>query len=219
MAKTSQRSSERFKYGICLNDECPKCKEKTVQQIPLRKEFLCEECGKELRECPPPKKSSKTPIYIAAAAVVLIGGGVGAWFGLSGNKEAEDIVTEEPVVTEPVTTDPTPVAAEPEAVEPTPAEPEKDKTAGEKKSGNGGGSGSSNLGWGSYSGPMQGGKPHGAGGTIKVTSIYSIDLKDGRGTMLQVNPGETIENAKFENGRLRAGELHRNDGTRKWFNC
>ena len=83
----------------------------------------------------------------------------------------------------------------------------------------GSGSGSSNLGWGSYSGPMQGGKPHGVGGTIKVKSSYSIDLKDGRGTKLDVHPGETIENTKFENGRLRAGELHRADGTRKWFNC
>lgn len=83
----------------------------------------------------------------------------------------------------------------------------------------GGGSGSSNLGWGSYSGPMQGGKPHGVGGTIKVKQSYGIDLKDGRGSKLQVNPGETIENTKFENGRLCAGELHRNDGSRKWFNC
>ena len=80
-------------------------------------------------------------------------------------------------------------------------------------------SGSSNLGWGSYSGPMQGGKPHGAGGTIKVKQSYSIDLKDGRGGKIEVRAGETIENTKFENGRLRAGELHRADGTRKWFNC
>lgn len=86
--------------------------------------------------------------------------------------------------------------------------------------GNGGGTqtGAKNLGWANYSGPTQGGVPHGVGGSLKITQSYSIDLKDGRGSTLEVSAGETIENTKFENGRLRAGELHRADGTRKWFN-
>lgn len=83
----------------------------------------------------------------------------------------------------------------------------------------GSGAGSTNIGFGKYSGPMKGGKPHGVGGTVTVTSNYSIDLKDGRGSKLDVVPGDTIVNTKFENGVLRAGELHRKDGTRKWFNC
>ena len=37
---TSSRSAERFKYCICLNDECTLCKEKKVQQIPMRKDLL-----------------------------------------------------------------------------------------------------------------------------------------------------------------------------------
>ncbi|MBR5092753.1 MAG: Ig-like domain-containing protein [Bacteroidales bacterium] len=86
--------------------------------------------------------------------------------------------------------------------------------------GNGGGTqtGAKNLGWANYQGPTQGGIPHGVGGSLKITQSYSIDLKDGRGSTLEVSAGETIENTKFENGRLRAGELHRADGTRKWFN-
>lgn len=88
-------------------------------------------------------------------------------------------------------------------------------TVKKKEVGNGG---SVNVGYGNYSGPMKGGKAHGVGGTIRVTRSYSIDLKDGRGGRLEVYPGETIENTKFDNGQLRAGELHRNDGTRKWFN-
>ena len=79
-------------------------------------------------------------------------------------------------------------------------------------------SGTVDIAFGSYSGPTKGGKPHGVGGTIRVSSSYSIDLKDGYGGRLEVYPGETIENTKFDNGQLRAGELHRNDGTRKWFN-
>lgn len=75
MARTSQRSNtERFKYGICLNDECSKCKGKEIQQIPMRKEFVCEECGSELRECPPPKKSNNKWLIIIVSAVVVIVG-------------------------------------------------------------------------------------------------------------------------------------------------
>lgn len=91
-------------------------------------------------------------------------------------------------------------------------------TGGNTGSNSGSQSASKNLGWANYSGPTQGGVPHGVGGTLKITTSYSIDLKDGRGSTLEVSAGETIENTKFENGRLRAGELHRADGTRKWFN-
>jgi hypothetical protein len=80
-------------------------------------------------------------------------------------------------------------------------------------------SGSSNWnGVATYNGPMQGGKPNGIGGKLTFKSNYSLDLKDGNGTKLDIKAGETIENTKFENGKLRQGELHRKDGTRKWFN-
>ncbi len=62
---------ERFKYGICLNEDCPKCKSKEVQKISMRKDLVCEDCGKELRECPPPKKLNPKP-YIILAAIILV---------------------------------------------------------------------------------------------------------------------------------------------------
>ena len=81
---TSSRSAERFKYGICLNDECPMCKQKTVQQIPMRKDLVCQnpECGKPLRECPPPKKPGlPVGLIIGIIAFLLVGGlaGGGIW--------------------------------------------------------------------------------------------------------------------------------------------
>ena len=80
-------------------------------------------------------------------------------------------------------------------------------------------SGSSNWnGVATYNGPTQGGQPNGIGGKLTFKSSYQLDLKDGRGTRLDIRAGETIENTKFENGKLRQGELHRKDGTRKWFN-
>ena len=85
--------------------------------------------------------------------------------------------------------------------------------------GGGASSGSSNWnGVATYSGPMQGGQPNGIGGKLTFKSSYQLDLKDGKGTKLDINASETIENTKFENGKLRQGELHRKDGTRKWFN-
>ncbi|MDE5822068.1 MAG: hypothetical protein K2H63_06265 [Paramuribaculum sp.] len=67
----------RYRYGICLNDSCEKCKSKEVQQIPARKDLVCESCGKPLRECPPPKSFGQKYgklMGIGVAAVVIIGG-------------------------------------------------------------------------------------------------------------------------------------------------
>lgn len=79
MSQETRRSNkERNKYGICLNDECPKCKGKEVQQIPMRKEFVCAECGSELRECPPPKKRNNKLIAFIVAVIVIVGGVIAA---------------------------------------------------------------------------------------------------------------------------------------------
>ena len=92
---TSSRSAERFKYGICLNDECPLCKEKKIQQIPMRKDLICSnpECAKPLRECPPPKSGTdfKKIGIIAAAIAVLGGGGVGTMLMMNGGPKIDKI--------------------------------------------------------------------------------------------------------------------------------
>ena len=97
---TSSRSAERFKYGICLNDECPLCKEKKVQQIPMRKDLVCSECGKPLRECPPPRKKgvdSKLIGIIAAILIVLAGAGFGIYSSMGGTKVDKIILDKESV--------------------------------------------------------------------------------------------------------------------------
>ena len=92
---TSSRSAERFKYGICLNDECPLCKEKKIQQIPMRKDLICTnpDCAKPLRECPPPKSGTdfKKIGIIAAVVAVLGGGGVGAMLMKGGGPKIDKI--------------------------------------------------------------------------------------------------------------------------------
>ena len=90
---TSSRSTERFKYGICLNDECPLCKEKKIQQIPMRKDLVCTnpDCGKPLRECPPPKTGpNKKLIGIIATAVLGIAAIICVIFALTNKQPKGD---------------------------------------------------------------------------------------------------------------------------------
>lgn len=42
MARSSQAEHIRFRYGICLNEQCSKCKSKKVQEISIRKDLICE---------------------------------------------------------------------------------------------------------------------------------------------------------------------------------
>lgn len=71
------------------------------------------------------------------------------------------------------------------------------------------------LGWGTYEGPMQGGKPHGIGGEVKVSKSYSIDLKNG--SSKQVFRGDKLVNTKFVNGKLVQGYIHRSNGEQESF--
>ena len=86
-------SRDRFKYGICLNEDCAMAKSKEVQQISMRSELVCKECGCELRECPPPKTFNPKPLIIALASLVVLGGGgTGAYFGFIKDKPAKETV-------------------------------------------------------------------------------------------------------------------------------
>ena len=88
---TSNRNGRiLYRYGICLNDQCSKCKSKEVQEIGARKDFVCAECGKQLRECPRPKtwweKNGKMVIIVAV--IVILGGAAGC-FALMGNDKKQ----------------------------------------------------------------------------------------------------------------------------------
>ena len=81
----------RYRYGICLNDNCEKCKSKEVQEIPARKEFVCPECGKPLRECPPPKKGGNTKLLAIIAGVVVLLAIIGCIIAFSGGVKVEKL--------------------------------------------------------------------------------------------------------------------------------
>lgn len=93
----------RFRYGICLNDNCEKCKSKEVQEIPARKDFVCAECGKSLRECPPPKKGGNGKLIGIIAGVVVLLAIIGGIIAMSGS--GEEAPKQKPVTVAPVDSD------------------------------------------------------------------------------------------------------------------
>ena len=224
------RSNERlrYRYGICLNDNCPKCKEKEVQQIPARKEFVCTnpECGKPLRECPPPPKGIKPKLIGGiVAALVVIGGGAGAFFAMGGEEEkvpekkqpAVEVV--DTTAAKPVAEEAAPAPAEkakPEAPAPkeektatAPAKTEKaEKPSAPKTVQNG--RGTVNLGYGSYSGELRNGKPDGAG-VLTFKSHHKAGRNFKTGEDVYGEPGETVDGV-FSNGFLQVGTISKKDG-------
>ena len=107
MATSNRNGRVLYRYGICLNDQCSKCKSKEVQEIGARKEFVCTECGKQLRECPRPKtwweKNGKMAIVAAITTVVAVA--VGIYLSLNGDNNKS--VNNEPELNEQVKVDTT----------------------------------------------------------------------------------------------------------------
>ena len=106
---TNRNERLRNRYGICLNDGCSKGKSKEVQEIPVRKDFVCAECGKPLRGGSDGgtflKKHGKK-VIIGAVIVLLAGAGVGVSMLSGGDGKAPNPGPEEvdTLITQPVDT-------------------------------------------------------------------------------------------------------------------
>lgn len=214
MSRDSKRStSERLKYGICLNDECSMCKSKEIQSIPMRKDLLCSECGKELRECPPPKKKGKSPI-ILALSIVVVAVVAGSFFLLGGNKNVveEKVVEETPIVEETVVaedvtnTEQDIIAADTSCVEEVskPMTSTKPVVKAQKTTGNS----NLTLSYGRYSGAVKNGYPHGQGKLTytKTRVINRYDMKS-----REAQPGNYVI-GEFHNGFVVYGKLYDTNG-------
>lgn len=236
---TERRSEHlRYRYGICLNENCPMCKEKTVQQIAARKDFVCTnpDCGKALRECPPPKKGmSKGLLAAIIAAVIAIIVACIFIFAVgeeepkvqpdttaidtsAANKPIQEIVEEDSVskdsteakddmettateeravkVVEKTVVVEKPVVVEKIVEKKVEKKTEKSSSPATKETPASG----PKVSFGSYSGPA-----NGMGGEISVTKSYSLDLRKGDGSSLDLQPGDKIRNTRFQNGELKQG--------------
>lgn len=227
MARDIKRSDrERFKYGFCLNDECEKCKSKEIQKIPMRKDFVCQnpECGKELRECAPPKKSSKIPVYIAGivAAIVIVGGCIYAFS--SGNNESsvettidtisqtevlpdttiksDTVVVHDTIVKNNTITTSEKVSTKTVVSTTTPSNNTVTQTKPESSNGK------LHLSYGTYTGSIKNGYPHGQGRLTYSTS-RTINRNDMKGRT--ANAGDYVI-GEFHNGFVVYGKHYDSAG-------
>ena len=198
----AERNTERvrYRYGICLNDNCEKCKSKEVQEIPARKDFVCQnpECGKPLRECPPPKKGGNGKLIGIIAGVVVLLAIIGCIIAFGGS--GEEMPKQEPVAVAPVDSDSIKAAqmaaenqrlkdslAAVEAanaekkqeaekkVEPVPVTPKPKPTSGSK-----------NLGYATFKGSW----PNDVNGRMVFNSSHVIDSKDPKKRVAE--PGDYV---------------------------
>ena len=212
MARDSKRSgTERLKYGICLNDECSMCKSKEVQSVPMRKDLICSECGKELRECPPPKKKGGSPVALVIA-IIAVAVGVVVFLVLGKNNakteqptivetavQQDKIHADEAIVEEVVDTT---TSLEAEEVVEDPIEDEV-KTAPLTADNT-----TLLLSYGKYSGAIKNGYPHGLGKLIytKKRVINRHDIKN-----REAKPGDYVI-GEFFNGYVVYGKLYDSNG-------
>ena len=177
----------RYRYGICLNDNCEKCKSKEVQEIPARKEFVCPECGKPLRECPPPKKGGNTKLIGIIAGVVVLLAIIGGIITFSGDSEDKPAPASVPEVTENTDSikaaqeaaeqqrikDSLDAVAAAEAAKKQEAEKKTEPAPAAQKPAKSA-SGSKNLGYATFKGSW----PNDVNGRMIFTSSHVIDSKD-----------------------------------------
>ena len=215
MGRESRSEHVRYRYGICLNEKCSKCTSKEIQEVSVRKELVCAECGKPLRECPKPKTTWQK------YGKLIMGGSVGILAivviviitSLGGSKKAnpdggvidsttvtkvlprQDGKTEDQKIGENIPKDTVTVETEPKEFEKTGLSEPKGPS----------------VSWGEYSGPT-----NGIGGEIKVTKSYSLKLNNANGDVLYLSPGDVIQQTKFQNGQLRQGVWIHN-GERQFF--
>ncbi len=182
---TSSRSAERFKYGICLNDECPECKAKKVHQIPMRKDLVCPECGKPLRECPPPNQGGNKKLIAIVAGVVVVLGIGGGIFALSGGDEGTTTPPQglgpDTTIVEKVDSDSI-KAAQLAAAEAAKQQAEEEaKKEDVKKPQPPTGGGSKDLGYATFKGSW----PNAVNGRMIFKASHVIDSKDPKGRVAE----------------------------------
>ena len=207
----------RYRYGICLNETCSKAKSKEVQQIAARKEFVCEECGKPLRECPPPKKGNKTPIVVVT--VVLVVALIAAFFIFSGGESKQ--LTEPQLATkdsdivkvEKDTIGISEVKKNEPIVEPMKEEkPKVEKTAGKQAKPATSSSNSKNLGYATFKGNLKNGQPNDVNGRLIFKTSHVIDSRDPKGRVAEA--GDYVI-GEFSEGHLVQGIWYGSDNTVK----
>lgn len=234
MASNRTGNHLTYRYGICLNDNCEKGKSKEKLQILAHKDFVCPECGKALRECPPPKPPVNwIKIIGIIIGVILVVGLV--WWLIGSMSSDKDSRGNEKGVEQTTTTAGTidslaveqarldslaKVEAEQRAADSIRAKQIQDSikaaeaAAAEQKEKKTGETVVAEpkmpkVSFGVYTGPA-----NGLGGEIKVTKAYTLDLRNASHEVIELLPGDVIKNVQIKNGELRSGMWQRGTQSR-----
>lgn len=208
MARPSDR--DRYKYGICTNRDkggegapCPKCESKEVQKVRAGQDFVCDECKEPLRMVPLPKEGLNMKLIGGIVAAVVVLGGAGIGFYLSGGEktavpvetpkdsiEAVHVVIEDDGAEAEEVTGLSQTETETEVVETeSPATPVTHSTTNATR-------GTVKLSYGTYTGELKNGKPHGYGTVTYSTHWKIVSSKD-----FIAEPGDTFE-GEFRDGKI-----------------
>lgn len=196
---------------------CKNANEKKVFKIAEGEEAKCPCCkGNMLVEV---KANNKFVIWCVVALVIV---GIVLVFLFAGSKsdeptvaqeETETTVTEQPTPADSLETPEQPVV---EVIEEPAPEAEQPAQQPAAKPAPAAGSSAAvttyNLGWGTYDGAMQGGKPHDNNGTIIVKSAHEIAINNVNKDVVTVNKGDKIINVKARNGKIISGVIVMQDG-------
>lgn len=179
------------KVGICKNIDCDNYNQEI--EVASGAEFECPLCHQTLKEKAGGKKvnpgNNKLPLIIAVGVVVLglVGGGI--YWGLNRGKgdSNTDFIKDSTAVDT--------VVVDSAAVDTTVKRPEDTGKSGGKDESKGGvRKGTVNLPYGSYTGDLKNGKPHGYGTITYTVSHRIVSSKD-----FVANPGDTFE-GEFRDG-------------------
>ena len=218
----------RMNYGICLNDECPKCQAKEVQEVSMRRDFVCSECGRELRRCPPPKKGNKkllvlVGVLLALAAVIFA---CFTFFGGESGKNAATVPDSTAAfdTTKQASVDTTKAALPKKdtvvvhdtitetrtktIVQHVSAPAPKSVSAPASAPASSPSSGSLRLSYGKYSGSIKNGYPHGQG-RLTYSTTRQINRNDMKGRT--ANAGDYVI-GEFYNGFVVYGKHYDSEG-------
>ena len=204
------------KIGVCKNIECSHYNERF--EIETGAEMECPFCHKPLKlnDGKAAAKGGKSKLgYIIGATVVVVAlGGALAFMTLSDKTEAESAETSEATAVKPeeVVAEPAVATAEPEEVKAAPAaEPVVEEKAVAKEEPAASlvtGRGTVNLGYGTYTGDLKNGKPHGYGVITYTKSQKIVPSKN-----FVANPGDKFE-GDFRDGKISGLGYWTHDGNK-----
>lgn len=197
------------RYGMCVNDQCENY-QKTIEVS--HGDFVCPKCKKSLSPCPPPPPPPPTKkiVIAAVAALVLIGGGLFFFLGGSNDKQPVEDVIEVPLDSIETAVPDTVVKTDTVVVRDTVVKTQV-VTVSEKPKTKPVASGSVNLGYAKFTGPVKNGKPNGMG-TMRFTSSHIIDSRDSKGRVADAGDYVTGE---WKDGKLVQGRWFGSDGNVK----